>query len=325
MKRLLFISVLFASLFTSCKKQWTGEHITLNLADVHPQGFPTVIGCQDFANSVYERSHGRIIINVQTEAFSETTLVESVRAGKLDFARVSGGLLADVDADFRVLNIPFLFRDAGHFWKVLNSEIGQHILDGLWSYGFAGLCYYESGARSFYANTPVYTLDDLRHLKIRIQNNSLMLNFITALGATPYPIEYNDVFPAFTNNAIQAAENNIPSYWSARHYQVARYYFADQHTRIPDLIIASKKMLATLSAEDIALIKKAAADSVHAQRLAWEEYELNATRSLTKEGIYIITPHFLKDSAATRQISEALAKSLPYPQQQLFEEIRHTK
>ncbi|MCR5724279.1 MAG: TRAP transporter substrate-binding protein DctP [Treponema sp.] len=324
MKKVLFLLTV-SFLFFSCKKQWTGEHITLTLADIQPQGYPTVIGCQEFANLVNERSQGKIIIQVQTDAPNESDLIEYVHSGKLDFARVSTGPLSNRYPDFQVFSIPFIFRDGSHFWNVMNGPIGTNMLNDLWNYGFVGLNYYESGARSFYFTKPISHIDEFKGVRIRVQNNPMMILFVKALGAVPYPIEYTDVYAAFANNAIQGAENNIPSYWAGKHAEMARYYLLDNHTRIPDILIGSKKTFQALSEEDAALIKKAAQDSVAVQRLAWEEYELAATRAISKQGTVFLAPQKYKNDLQMSSLTAILLNQLNSNYQMLFEEIQHTK
>lgn len=317
--------ILLPALFFSCKKQPVTDRIVLNLADVHPQDYPTVIGCQEFGALVYARTNGHIVINVQTNVESEKEIVERVRSGKLDFGRVSGTLLADFSPSFRVLSTPYLFRDSNHFWTTLNSAIGKQILASLMQAGFVGLCYYESGARSFYFTKPLGNYEEFAGLKIRVQNNADMVAFVRDLGAVPYPIEYADVYPALTNGAVVGAENNIPSYWSAKHYQIARYYLLDEHTRVPDVLMCSERTFMQLSPQDRELLQKAATDSVLVQRVAWEEYERTATRAISKGGTVF---HAFDYDKSARKIEQALENRTAHfneAQRYLMNEIRSIK
>ena len=324
MRKLFF---LFLSLFllASCKRRYTGERLGLTVGDIHSENYPTVIGCKEFAGLVYERSGGRIVVNVQTDVGSELALLEHVHSGKMDFARVSGVMLGDTCEEFRVLSMPYLFRDSGHFWNVLNGDIGRRLLAGLEEHGYIGLCYYESGARSFYFTRPVGNYEELQGMKIRVQNNSMMVDFVRAIGAIPYPIEYEDVYAALANGAIVGAENNVPSYWVENHHVLARYYLLDEHMRIPEVLLGSKKVLSVLDAADMSLLVKAAADSVPVQRLAWEEDEREANRAIAKEGTIFLAHDMAKSADKLKAAQRLLDAQLSEEERQIINEIRATK
>jgi TRAP-type C4-dicarboxylate transport system substrate-binding protein len=136
------------------------------------------------------------------------------------------------------------------------------------------LVYYDSGARNFYTTKkPIYTVADMRGLKIRVQESSLMMGLVQALGAVPTPMAYGDVYSALQTGVIDGAENNWPSYDTSSHYEVAKYLSIDEHTRVPEMIIASKITMDKLSAEDQEIIKRAARESQAIQIQSWAEYE----------------------------------------------------
>jgi tripartite ATP-independent transporter DctP family solute receptor len=184
--------------------------------------------------------------------------------------------------------MPYLYRDADHMWKVLNGEIGQFFLDSMSDKGFVGLVYYDSGARSFYnTKKPIYTVADLKGMKIRVQESTLMMGLVQALGAVPTPMSYGDVYSALQTGVIDGAENNWPSYDSSSHYEVAKFYSVDQHTRVPEMIIASKISMDKLSADDQAIIKKAAKESQAVEVAAWAEYEKKSEAKVRAAGCQI--------------------------------------
>ncbi len=91
------------------------------------------------------------------------------------------------------------------------------------AYGLVGLAYYDSGARSFYTTKkPVQKLADLKGLKIRVQQSDLWIAMMQAFGANPTPMPMGEVLLLSRNGVVDGAENNWPSYESARHYEVAR-------------------------------------------------------------------------------------------------------
>ncbi|MEA4860360.1 MAG: TRAP transporter substrate-binding protein [Sphaerochaeta sp.] len=266
------------------------KQIVLRLADNQPIGYPTVVGDEEFARLVGEYTNGRIKIEVypQGQLADEKSAIEQVQFGGIDFTRVSISPLASFQPLLNALQMPYLYRDANHMWNVLNGEIGQFFLDSMEEKGFVGLVYYDSGARSFYnTKKPIYTVADLRGMKIRVQESALMMGLVQALGAVPTPMAYGDVYSALQTGVIDGAENNWPSYDSSSHYEVAKFFSIDEHTRVPEMIIASKITMDKLSAEDQAIIKKAAKESQAKQVAAWAEYEKKSEAKVRAAGSQI--------------------------------------
>ncbi len=281
MKKVLFalviVSLLVLPVFAQGGKEAAAaKPIVLRLADNQPIGYPTVLGDEEFARLVGVYSDGRIKVEVypQGQLGDEKSAIEQVQFGGIDFTRVSISPLADFQPLLNALQMPFLYRDADHMWAVLNGEIGEYFLNSMESKGFVGLVYYDSGARSFYnTKKPTYTVADFRGMKIRVQESALMMGLVQSLGAVPTPMAYGDVYSALQTGVIDGAENNWPSYDTSSHYEVAKYFSLDEHTRVPEMIIASKITMDKLSKEDQEIIKRAARESQKVQVDSWAEYE----------------------------------------------------
>jgi tripartite ATP-independent transporter DctP family solute receptor len=334
MKKLLTIALLAltiaAPILANGAKETTdatsNEPIVLRLADNQPIGYPTVVGDNKFAELVSEYSDGRIKIEVypQAQLGDEKSCIEQVQFGGIDFTRVSVSPLASFNAELDCLQMPYLYRDETHLWKVLDGEIGQHFLDSMSESGLVGLCYFDSGARSFYTTSkPINTVADMKGLKIRVQESDLMMGLVSALGAVPTPMSYGDVYSALQTGVIDGAENNWPSYDTSSHFEVAPYYSIDQHTRVPEMLVASKITLDKLSAEDIALIKKAAKDSEETQIKAWADFAEKSEAKVRAAGCKINTIESQADFAAAMQ--PLYDKSLNANEKVWVEKIRAVK
>lgn len=248
------------------------------------------MGDREFARLAEERSGGGIQIQVYARELlgDEKSVIEQVQFGGIDFTRVSISPLASFNPLLNALQMPYLYRDAQHMWKVLNGEIGKYFLDSMERTGFIGLVYYDSGARSFYTSAkPILGVADLRGLKIRVQESSLMMSLVSALGAVPAAMAYGDVYRALQTRAIDGAENNWPSYESSRHYEVAGFFSINEHTRVPEMLIASKISMSKFSGAEQLLLKKAAEDSQPLQIRAWEDYEKKAEAKVREAGCVI--------------------------------------
>jgi len=326
MKKVLLVAMAAVTTltFSGCsKKTETAQSVKLRVSDIHTEGYPTVVGLHEFARLVEERSKGRITVEVLPDGTEgdETTALEKVQFGKLDFTRVSISPLSTFDPVFETLVVPGVFRNEAHFWKVLDGEIGEKCLHSLERFGFYGLCYYDSGARSFYTKNRLYSFSDLQGKKIRTQQSAIMLEFMNALGAIPVPMGLMEIGPAVEKGMIDGAENNIPSYETTNQYQVAKFYFQDEHSRVADILVGSKKTLALLSEEDREMIFTAAKDSEAVQRVAWKEYEQKAIKKVTAGGAVIISPSWDDRQETLKKVQPRLSKRFSSEQLNILHQI----
>jgi len=208
----------------------------------------------------------------------------------LDMNRVNLIPLNNIIPLTQVPSLPFLFTSVKQMHKVLDGAIGDEILDSFAEKGLIGLAFYDSGARSFYnSKHPIKTLADLDGLKIRVQQSNLMVDMIKALGANPTPMPFGEVYGSLQTGAIDGAENNWPSYYSTRHFEVAKYYSLSQHLMTPEVLMMSKKSWDKLSKDDQKLIRGTAKKSALKMHELWEAEEKIAHEAVTKGGAVINT------------------------------------
>lgn len=275
--------------FVSCGNK--SGNMTLRYAENQPEDYPTTKGAYEFARIVDEKTNGRIKVEVYYggQLGDEKSVIEQVQFGAIDFTRVSISPLAEFSKALNVLQLPYLYRNSDQMWKVLDGKIGDDFLAGLDAAGIIGLSWFDAGARNFYVRTgPINTLEDLKGLKIRVQESQQMMDMVEALGANPTPMAYGEVYSSLQTGVIDGAENNWPSYESTSHYEVAKYFVLDEHTRVPEVQMISKKTWEKLSNADKEIIKEAAAESAKLERQLWLEREA-ASEAKVKEGGATIT------------------------------------
>jgi tripartite ATP-independent transporter DctP family solute receptor len=190
----------------------------------------------------------------------------------------------------KVFGIAYLFRDSQHFWKVMKGPIGKKLLLTGQSKGLRGLCYYDAGARSFYAKKEIYSPKDLEGLKIRVQNSQMSMKMVSAMGGSPTPIPWGELYTALDQGVVDAAENNPPSFRTSRHYEVCKYYILDEHTMIPDMLVISTKVWNNLKPEFQQILQEAVDESVEYQRKIWAEAEQSDMKLVQDAGVTIIRP-----------------------------------
>ncbi len=261
----------------------------LILSNVHVEGYPTARGLRDFERRVREDPllGPRLELDLQLGGVlgNEKETLEKLGFGGLQMACTSVAPLAEFSRTIGVLTLPYLFRDGDHMWRVLEGEIGGELLATLEASGLVGLAWYDSGARSFYnRKRPVRRLEDLSGLKIRVQKSEIMREMVEALGASPVSLGFKEVYTNLHTGAIDGAENNVPSYRSERHFEVAKYYSYDRHSAIPDLLMINLATWNRLTAEEQTALKRAARGSSKAQRGYWREYVEEALQAVREAG-----------------------------------------
>jgi tripartite ATP-independent transporter DctP family solute receptor len=262
------------------------------VADIQEENYPTVQALRYLDQLVTQRTNGRHRIRVfhSRQLGEEGQTIEQTRVGAIDMNRINVGPMGHVAPILNVLALPFLFRSVDHLYKVVDGPIGDEILGALESSGLIGLTFYDSGARSIYTTTrPVHVIDDLGGLRLRVQQSDLMDRMIKSLGAEPVGLAYGQVLTALQTKLIDGAENNWPSFVSAGHYKVARYYTATQHTMSPEVLIMSLRAWADLSAEDRMIFREAAKQSSQYMREQWLDWEKRSERQAIESGVTVIS------------------------------------
>jgi tripartite ATP-independent transporter DctP family solute receptor len=261
-------------------------------ADTQSEDYPTVQALRYMGRLIDERSGGRLQIRVfhSRQLGEEKETIEQTRAGAIDLNRTNVALVGTFVPAMNVLAMPFLFRSIEHLQKVLDGPIGDEILGSFEPFGFVGLAFYDSGARSVYNSVrPVHSIADLKGLRIRVQQSELMSDMIKALGAEPIELPYGQVRTGLATKLIDGAENNWPSFVTTDHYKYAGNYTLTEHTMSPEVLIMSRKAWESLSPEGRTIFREAALQSAHFMRESWKNLEEQSRRRAEGAGVTIVT------------------------------------
>ena len=291
----------------------TAGAVTLKLSEVHAEGYPTTLADQEFARLVEERTDGRIKIDVYSGGAlygEETGAIEALQLGDLAFSCVSASPVSSYVPAMNAIQMPYLYKNADHMWAVLNGEIGQKMLSEVQASGsgLVGLCWYDAGARSYYTNKPVTCVADMKGLKIRMQNNRMMVAMTNVLGGVGVTgIGPNEVYSAITQGTIDGAENNWPTYQNMGDSEAAPYYVLDKHTMVPEILLASEAVLAELDEADVEIIKACAKETQEFEKQKWAEKEASSEQIVRAAGCTIteLTPEAFAEfqEAMTRPVT----------------------
>ena len=217
----------------------------------------------------------------------ETECLEQLQNGVLAMTKTSTGPMEGFVPEMQVFGLPYLFRDTAHFWKFADSDSGKELLHKGTDRNMYGLCYYDAGSRSFYTKSRlIKTPDDLKGLKIRVMNSPMAIKMVEMMGASPTPISWGELYSALAQGIVDGAENNPPSFFSNKHYEVCKFYSLDEHVMLPDMLLISTPIWKSLTAQEQAWLQQAADESSQFQRELWAtktEADLAAVRELKVE------------------------------------------
>lgn len=293
-----------------------GAELILRYAENQPKDYPTTQAALAFADLVAQRTDGRVKVLVYSggELGAEQSVIQQMQFGGIDFSRVSLSQLAEYEPALSVLQLPYLYTDADQMWRVLDGTIGDEFLSTLESLELTGLSWFDAGVRSIYTRQKVTGLADLQGLTIRVQESDMMSEMITDLGAKPVKVVYSKVYAALHNGEIDGAENNWPSYEAMGHYEVAPYFLKNEHTRVPEIQIASRAALEKLAGLDSSfpgIVRGCARDSANVERRLWAEREAQAEEDMRAWGVEVTTlseAEMQKFRAAVRPMYERFAE-----------------
>ncbi|MCJ8319966.1 MAG: TRAP transporter substrate-binding protein [Colwellia sp.] len=222
---------------------------------------------------------------------SEREMVELLQIGSLAMTKVSAAAIEGFVPEMKIYSLPYIFSSRSHRWSVLQGEVGQNILSSTEKANLTGLGYFDAGSRSFYTcKSIVRTPNDVTGKKIRVMSSRTAIKMIEAFGGAATPISWGELYAALQQGVVDGAENNPPSYYLSHHYEICPYYSLNEHTSVPDVIIASKHIFDALNPEQQQWLKLAMSDAVEFQKSLWMKAEENALEAVKVAGVEVIYP-----------------------------------
>jgi len=289
--RLVFIVGFYLALLASCSTQQDVK--VLKLAHGLDVNHPVHKAMIYMAEKLAEKSNGKMQVDIYPsgQLGAERELIELLQIGSLAMTKVSASPMESFVPEMKIFSIPYVFRNNEHFWNVLNGPIGQRLLLTGQDYFLRGLCYYDAGSRSFYTkkvlvNSPA----DLRGLKIRVMKSLTAVKMVQALGGAATPISWGELYTALQQGVVDGAENNPPSFYLSKHYEVCKNYSLDEHTSVPDILLISTRVWESLTNDQQSWLQEAVDESVIYQRKLWSEASAKALLEVEKAGVHIIRP-----------------------------------
>lgn len=289
--RKIFLLVFLLFFFINCGQK--SDVVNLKMGHGLDTSHPVHKAMLFMAKKAAEKSEGKLTIDVypSEQLGNEKEMLEQLQMGSVAMTKVSSSVLESFVDEMRVFALPYLFRDDSHKWKVFNGPIGKQLLAAGESKGLKGLVYYDAGARSFYTvDRPIKHPDDLDGLKIRTQQSPMAMKLIKSLGGSATPISWGELYTSLQQGVVDGAENNPPSLFTARHYEVCKHYSLDQHTMVPDVVLISTAVWKKLKPELQDILMESATESVPYQIELWNAFVEECMNEMTQQGLQVYKP-----------------------------------
>jgi tripartite ATP-independent transporter DctP family solute receptor len=264
-----------------------------------------------FGEQLEKISEGKFKVQIypSQQLGTERQCLELLQIGSLDMTKVSAGVLENFSPSIKVFGIPYMFKDKEHTFRVLDGPIGEELLAGTEKYWLKGLGYYDSGSRSFYTiDRPVEQPNDLEGLKIRVMESQTAIDMVKSFGGSPTPISWGELYTALQQGVVDGAENNPPSFYLSRHYEVCKYYIIDEHTVLPDVVLMSTHLWNTLNDQEQQWIQKAMDLSVIEQRRLWSVSEQESLEAVKAAGVQVSYPDKIPFAKMSKTVADQYAK-----------------
>ncbi len=301
--KLLLVLVLPLFLLTGCNN--AREVKTLRLAHSLDTKHPVHEAMVVLGKSLKEKSGGKLRVEIYPfgQLGGERETLELLQIGSLDVAKVSAGVLENFIPEYKVFSIPYLFRDKDHMNSISDGPVGKSILAEGQKFNLQGLTFYDAGSRSFYTTKkPVTAPADLKDMKIRVMKSNMAISMLYELGAAPTPISFGELYTALQQGVVDGAENNIPSYYTSKHYEVSKFLSIDEHTSVPDVLVIGTETLARLNDQEKKWLRAAVEESKNAQRILWEAAETESLKMVKESGVQVNYPDKSHFQLATKEL-----------------------
>lgn len=249
----------------------------------------------EFEKYVEEKTNGDIDVQIFPNELLGATAqaVELAQTGAVDLVIGGLGTLEAFNSSYTVLNLPYIMDSTEHYHEVMNDEeiIGP-IYESTRQSGFVGLTWFDAGVRNIYTTKkPIMEPDDLKGLKIRVQTSPTNVKMLQALGASPTPMSFGEVYTGLQQNVIDGAENNELALINNKHGEVAKHYSYNMHAMLPDILIASTSLLDNKLTKEEAQIVMEAADYANKFEVElWEDAASDAKAKAEEMGVQFYYP-----------------------------------
>lgn len=288
-----YLTVLVTILFVLAVVPTAGAAIVLKCGTSTQPSHIYNRAVEHFEKIVEKESNGEIDVQIfpAAQLGSERDLVEGLQLGSVEMTLTSTGPLGNFVPQVKLFNLPFLFKDRESCYKVLDGKIGSDIADLFQRVGIRSLGWFENGFRNITnSKRPIKTPADMEGLKIRVMEDDVFILTMKALGASPLPMAFGELYTALEQKTVDAQENPLAVIHSSRFFEVQKYLAMTGHFYSPAMLLIGQTAWAKLSPEHQEIITEAAKSARDYERKISMEADQNLEAELQKEGMTVTHP-----------------------------------
>lgn len=287
---MLFVTGCSSSGEAANEEASTDKVFTLKAGHVLQTDHPYHLGLVKFSELAKEKSNGRIDIQVfpASQLGNERDMIEGLQMGSVDISLTATAPVANFASDLLVFDLPYLFRDKEHAYKVLDGDIGKNLFSNLEANGLIGLEFLESGFFVLQNNSKeIQTPEDVVGMKIRTMENAVHMDFFTEIGANATPMAFGEVFTALQNKTLDGGINSLGVIYSTKFHIPAPYITLTQQVYAPSPLMISKKTYDELPEDLQQVIREAATEARDYEREQNAIIEQDILKKMKDEGCII--------------------------------------
>lgn len=291
----LLCTVIAAAAFSACGKAGEGGKQIVRIGHNQATDHPTNIALLEFEEYIESRLGDKYEIEIYPSELlgSQTDMVQLTQTGAVDFCVASNSILETFSENYTLFNLPYLFVSSEAYHNAMDDpEIVEPIFESTKKAGFEAVTWIDAGTRNFYTvSSPIESPDDLKGLKIRVQQSPTNVRMMELLGGSATPMGFGDVYTALQSKVIDGAENNEMALTSNGHGDVCKYYSYDMHQMIPDILIGNCAFLNGLSKEERQIFEEGFQLINEVERKEWvKAVEAAKDKAENEQGVVFLYP-----------------------------------
>lgn len=248
------------------------------------------IAAEGFAQDVLEATEGRVNFQVfpSGQLGNEKTMVEGMQIGSVPAGVIGCGSFQPLDARFGIVELPYSWSDRQHAYAAYDGELGDRLEAIAEEHNLKILSWWENGFRHVTNNRgPINTPEDLNGLKIRVTPDKMRLDTFKALGSSPAPLAFGELYSALQQGVFDAQENPLSIIHSASFSEVQDYVSLTGHVWAPACLTISSFTWNRLSEEDQAAVQKSADEWRDKQRAMTQQDDAELVAKLEAAGMQV--------------------------------------
>lgn len=299
MKKLAILTSCLALVFTS---NMANASTSLRFGYEAPRSDTQHIAAKKFNQLLKEKTKGDFKLSLFPDSTlgNALTMIGAVRGGTIDLEMSGSSNFSGIEPSMSVIDIPFIFKDKEHAYRVLDGEVGDSLLKKLESKGLKGLAFWEVGFRSITnSKKPITSKNDIKGLKIRTNQNPMYVKTFELLGANPVPMPLSELYTALETRAVDAQEHPLGIVWSTKLYEVQKYLTITNHGYSPLIVIMNKDKYDSLPSNIQQALVSAAKEAGQYQRKLNAKNEGTILAKMKENGLKVIEKIDMKPFADT--------------------------